>query len=171
MKYILGVDIAKDKFDCCLLGGEQKLEKTFSNNPRGCQQLMRWLAKAGSRPVELWACMEATGIYGEALLHFLFAAGLTVSKVNPAQIKHYARSLLARHKTDRQDAVLIAEFARERSHAGKLRVWSPPSPEQARLRALTRLLAAQGAVSPREAARQDGGRLSAFASRGDDARV
>jgi transposase len=36
---------------------------------------------------------------------------------------------------------LIAEFARERSAAGKLRVWSPPSPEQARLRSLTRLLA------------------------------
>ena len=76
-------------------------------------------------------------------MRFLFEAGLTVSKVNPAQIKHYARSLLARHKTDRQDALLIAEFARERSTVGRLRVWSPPSPEQARLRSLTRLLAAR----------------------------
>src|SRR5207253_11094463 len=64
-------------------------------------------------PAEPWACMEATGIYGEALLRFLFEAGLTVSKVNPAQIKDYARSLLARNKTDRYDAFIIAEFARE----------------------------------------------------------
>lgn len=143
MKHILGVDIAKDKFDCCLLAGEQKWQSEFNNGPRGFKQLLRWLAKAGGSPAELWACMEATGIYGEALLRFLFQAGVTVSKVNPAQIKHYARSLLARHKTDRQDALLIAEFARERAAAGKLRVWSPPSPEQARLRSLTRLLAAR----------------------------
>ena len=143
MKYILGIDIAKDKFDCCLLWSEQKLEKTFSNGPRGFTQLLRWLRKAGAAPTEVWACMEATGIYGEALLRFLFEAGLAVSKVNPAQIKHYARSLLARHKTDRQDALLIAEFARERAAAGKLRRWTPPSPEQARLRALTRLLGAR----------------------------
>jgi transposase len=143
MKYILGIDIAKDKFDCCLLGSEQQLEQKFANGPRGFKQLWRWLVKAGAAPSEVWACMEATGIYGEALLRFLFEGGLTVSKVNPAQIKHYARSLLARHKTDRQDALLIAEFARERGAAGKLRRWSPPSPEQARLRALTRLLAAR----------------------------
>lgn len=143
MKHILGVDIAKDKFDCCLLCGEQRFQKEFSNGPRGFKQLMRWLDQAAAPPADLWACMEATGIYGEALLGFLFEAGVTVSKVNPAQIKHYGRSLLARHKTDRQDAWLIAEFARERSAVGKLRAWSPPAPEQARLRSLTRLLAAR----------------------------
>jgi transposase len=143
MKHILGVDIAKDKFDCCLLCGEQQFHKEFNNSPRGFKQLMGWLAKAGVAPATLWACMEATGIYGEALLAFLFQAGVAVSKVNPAQIKHYARSLLARHKTDRQDALLIAQFARERSARGQLRLWSPPSPEQARLRSLTRLLAAR----------------------------
>jgi len=150
MKHILGVDIAKDKFDCCLLLGEQKLQKQFANSRRGFKELMRWLAKAGAKPAELWACMEATGIYGEALLRWLFEGGVTVSKVNPAQIKHYARSLLARHKTDRQDALMIAEFARERSAAGKLRKWSPPSLEQTRLRALTRLLAVRKEQMARE---------------------
>jgi transposase len=142
MKNILGVDIAKDKFDCCLLSGGQQFQKEFKNGPRGFKQLMRWLASAGAAVSDLWACMEATGIYGEALLHFLFEAGVKVSKVNPAQIKYYGRSLLHRHKTDRQDALLIAQFAAERCAAGKLRPWNPPTPERARLRSLTRLLGA-----------------------------
>lgn len=150
MKMILGIDIAKDKFDCCLLLGGQKFHQEFANSPRGFKRLMRWLAKANATPAQLWACMEATGIYGEALLGFLFEAGLTVSKVNPAQIKHYARSLLARNKTDRQDAFLIAEFARERSASGQLRAWTPPSPLIARLRQLTRLLAARKNQRARE---------------------
>jgi transposase len=150
MKFILGVDIAKDKFDCCLLASGQKFHQEFANQPRGFKQLLRWLQKAGAAPAELWACMEATGIYGEALLEFLFAAGVKVSKVNPAQIKHYARSLLARNKTDRQDASIIAEFARERSATGQLRAWAPPSPCVARLRQLTRLLAARKNQKARE---------------------
>lgn len=143
MKFILGIDIAKDKFDCCLLGHAQPVHKEFKNRPAGFAELLRWLEESGAKPAPLWACMEATGIYGEALLRFLFEAGLTVSKINPAQIKHYARSLLAREKTDRQDAWIIAEFARERSASGQLRAWAPPSPAVARLRQLTRLLAAR----------------------------
>jgi transposase len=136
MKTILGIDMAKDKFDCCLLLGEQKLSSQFTNGPRGFKQLMRWLAGAGLKPGDIWACMEATGLYGEKLLGFLFGAGLTVSKVNPARIKYYAKSRLARNKTDRLDAWIIGQFCR--SEAPQL--WSPPNPEQERLRGLSRLL-------------------------------
>ena len=150
MKFILGMDIAKDKFDCCLLSEGRKFHQEFLNAPRGFKQLLGWLQKADASPAALWACMEATGIYGEALLRFLFEKGLRVSKVNPAQIKHYARSLLSRNKTDRQDAWIIAEFARERSASGQLRIWQPPSPAIARLRQLTRLLAARKGQRARE---------------------
>lgn len=143
MKHILGMDIAKDKLDCCLLCGEQRLEEQFPNTPAGFKRLGKWLRQAGAEPAELRACLEATGIYGEALLRWLFDAGIVAARVNPAQIKHYARSFLARNKTDRLDAFLIAEFARERFASGKLRAWKPPTPERARLRALTRLLSAR----------------------------
>lgn len=151
MKHILGVDIAKDKFDCCLLSQEQKLHHEFANTARGFKELMRWLARAGVPAPELFACMEATGLYGEALLGRLFDAGVAVAKVNPAQIKHYARSLLARNKTDRLDAWIIAQFARERQ--AQLRRWSPPAPEALRLRALTRLLSARKEQRAAEARR------------------
>ena len=78
-----------------------------------------WLRKAGAESAELGACLEATGIYGEALLRWLFKAGVAAARVNPAQIKHYARSFLARNKTDRLDAAIIAEFGRERFASGK----------------------------------------------------
>src|SRR5215213_8801037 len=143
MKYILGVDIAKDKFDCCLLFQEREKMAAFPNRVRGFKQLMRWLAKEGAAPEELLACMEATGIYGEALLSFLYEAKVTVSRVNPAQIKYYARSLLTRNKTDQLDARVIAEFAQERFPKKKLLIWKPLSAEAARLRALNRLLGAR----------------------------
>jgi transposase len=44
--------------------------------------------------------MEATGIYWEGVAQFLATADLTVSVVNPAQIKAYATSRLTRSKTD-----------------------------------------------------------------------
>src|SRR5687767_9750845 len=98
MKHILGVDIAKDKFDCCLLGSPKEKPAQFPNTQRGFKALMRWLAREGAGPADLLVCMEATGIYGEALLAFLHEAKVAASKVNPAQIKFYARSLLTRNK-------------------------------------------------------------------------
>jgi transposase len=150
MKITLGVDIAKDKFDCCLLVDPMEKPAQFPNTPRGFKQLLRWLAKEGAEASEILACMEATGIYGEALLAFLHQAHIAVSKVNPAQIKHYSRSLLTRNKTDRLDARVIAQFARERFAQGRLRLWSPPRAEVARLRALNRLLMARKEQCARE---------------------
>ncbi len=55
-------------------------------------------------------CMEATGIYSEALSEFLHGQRMTISIVNPARIKGFAQSELLRSKTDKVDAGLIARF-------------------------------------------------------------
>jgi transposase len=142
MKHILGIDMAKNKFDCCLLSeGAQPAALTLANTPQDFKKLMRWLAGRGVEARELHACMEATGIYGEKLLGWLFEQGVAVSKINPAQIKYFAMSRLARNKTDQVDALIIAEFCRTRA---PLR-WTPPSPELAKLQALNRLLCARKA--------------------------
>ncbi len=140
MKHILGVDLAKDKLDCCLLSeGAPPAAGVFANGPQGFKKLLAWLKERGADPAHLLACLEATGHYGEKLLGWLFERGAAVSKVNPAQIKYFALSRLARNKTDRVDARIIAEFCR----AHGPRRWSPPPPELARLQALTRLLGAR----------------------------
>ncbi len=81
---VLGVDIAKLKFDVCLIKENGKAKhKVFANTTHGFEQLAAWLSS--HRVAGLHACLEATGSYGEALALYLFDAGLTVSVVNPAR--------------------------------------------------------------------------------------
>jgi transposase len=131
----LGIDISKRKFDACLARDGGKLRhKVFPNSPDGFSQLSAWLAKQKAERVH--ACLEATGMYGEALATYLHEAGHMVSVVNPAQIKAYAQSRLSRAKTDKADATLIAQFCAER-HPPE---WRPLPGEVRELQALARRL-------------------------------
>jgi transposase len=149
MKTILGVDIAKDKFDCCLLLGEQRLTMQLPNQATGFRKLLAWLKKAGAHGPDLQVCMEASGCYGQKLARWLFEKGLAVSVVNPARVKYFALSRLARNKTDRVDAFLIAEFCRTQ----QTRLWKPLAPDLQSFRSLTRLLAARKKDLARERCR------------------
>ncbi len=105
---ILGIDIAKLKFDIALLQDGKYKSKVFKNNLQGFEELLKWLEEQGV--FSFHACLEATGIYGDALSKYLSHKGLVVSVVNPAQIKRFAQSELSRTKTDKADARLIARF-------------------------------------------------------------
>jgi len=129
---VLGIDIAKQKFDVALLLDGKTKHKTCKNTAEGFEILMIWLEKQGIQKVH--ACLEATGNYGEDLAVYLHEAGHTVSIVNPARIKGFAQSELIRTKTDKIDAGVIARFCLAR----KPDVWIPPSPEIRSLRALVR---------------------------------
>jgi transposase len=108
----LGIDVAKAKFDAALLREGKVAQHTFSMDPQGFAALGSWLRQHGVEQVH--ACLEATGEYGAALALVLYEAGHLVSIVNPARIAAYAKSRLARTKTDKTDAALIAHFcARE----------------------------------------------------------
>jgi len=132
---VLGIDIAKLKFNVCLINLEGKLRhKLFSNTAPGFEQLKQWLSK--QRVERVHACLEATGTYGEALALFLHEAGHTVSVINPAAIKAFAQSRLSRTKTDRVDAELIARFCLAQAPPS----WTPPPPEVRELQALVRRL-------------------------------
>jgi transposase len=129
---VLGIDIAKQKFDAALLIDGKIKHKTCKNSPEGFETLMLWLEKQGIQKVH--ACLEATGSYGEDLAIYLHEAGHEVSIVNPARIKGFGQSELIRTKTDKIDAGLIARFCL----AMKPDLWIPPSPEIRSLRALVR---------------------------------
>jgi transposase len=100
----------------------------------GFKKLHRFLKQR--RVKTLHVCMEATGRYYEALADFLYEGGYAVSVVNPARIKAYADSQLARNKTDHLDAALIADFCRTQDPP----LWTPPPPEWRELQALVRHL-------------------------------
>jgi transposase len=131
----LGIDIAKLKFNVCLINQSGKLRhKVFPNTSTGFEQLTEWLSKQGVERVH--ACLEATGTYGEALSLFLYQAGHTVSVINPAAIKAFAQSRLSRTKTDRVDAELIARFCQAQAPPA----WTPLPQEVRELQALVRRL-------------------------------
>lgn len=104
----LGIDIAKATFDAALLVAGRYKCKEFGNNLEGFIALSEWLKKY--EVSELRCCMEATGAYSEALATYLYGKQLSVSVVNPAQIKRFAGCKLVRNKTDKADGQLIAEY-------------------------------------------------------------
>ncbi len=131
----LGIDIAKLKFNVCLININGKLKhKVFPNTSTGFEQLREWLSKQSVERVH--ACMEATGTYGEALSLFLHESGQTGSVINPAAIKAFAQSRLSRTKTDRVDAELIARFCQAQTPPA----WKPMPQEVRELQALVRRL-------------------------------
>ena len=133
----LGLDIAKDKFDCLLLLNEEQHRRAFRNSLAGWKELIGWLRRLGASQVH--ACLEATGRLWQGVALHLQQSGHKVSVVNPLRIKRYAQSRLSRNKNDSIDALLIALFCREQNPP----LWNPPSPAQRRLQDLTRLLLAR----------------------------
>jgi transposase len=135
MDACLGIDIAKAKFAVALLKADGTIRHTScANTPSGFGELAAWLGR--QQVTQVHACLEATGTYGDALATWLHDAGHTVSVVNPAIIHAYAGTQLARSKTDRVDAALIARFTATHQPPA----WRPPAPEIRALQALVRRL-------------------------------
>lgn len=133
--FILGLDIAKRKYDVALLRPDGKMRaKAFANTAAGHAELLAWLQRQEAGLVH--ACLEATGTYGVSISEALADAGHTVSVVNPAAIEAYGRSRLSRTKTDRTDARLIAQFCA----AHQPPAWVPTPREVRELQALVRRL-------------------------------
>jgi transposase len=136
--HVLGIDIAKAKFDVALMVEGKFRTKVFEYSIEGFGSLKAWLTRYGVELGQLHACMEATSQYSERLATWLHQAGAVVSVVNPLQIKAYGQSLLNRQKTDRADARLIARYCEAQQPAP----WTPPSPAVRKLQALVARLEA-----------------------------
>ena len=131
MTLTLGIDVAKAKLDVALRLPTGQIRSTIiANTGAGLAELQAWLAPHDR--TALHVCMEATGIYWEAVAETLADAGFTVSVVNPARIKAYGAARQVRTKTDAVDARLIADFCASQHPPA----WTPPPPAQRELRAL-----------------------------------
>ncbi len=143
--FYIGIDVSKAKLDCSLLldatSGKRK-SKTVANAKSGVIDLLAWCSKQSVAVTDLHAVMEGTGVYHEQAALALFDTGVTVSIVNPAQVKDFGRGLGVHTKNDGIDSLVLAKY-------GALlnpKPWSPPSPEARELQAL---------LSRREAITQD----------------
>ena len=99
IKYAIGVDGSKDKFDACLmsvditLNSKVKASKKFSNTQAGFKEFLSWSKKHGKDPVPLQILMEATGVYYEKLAIWLTEQEMKVIVVLPNKAKKYMQAL------------------------------------------------------------------------------
>jgi transposase len=136
---ILGIDVSKAKLDVCVREAtKQRTSLIVANTPKGFASILTFLQKRGLEVQGCTACLEATNVYSAGIALYLFEHGATVVRANPAAVHDFMGSDLRRAKTDKADAILIAEFAWAK--AEKLRPWKPLPASYEELRDLTRRL-------------------------------
>lgn len=102
-KYI-GIDISKLTFDVAIREGGSYQHYKFENNKDGFILLNKLL------PAESVVVMEASGPYYLRLANYLVEQGIKVSVVNPLVIRRFCQMRMSRAKTDKKDAIMIAEY-------------------------------------------------------------
>ena len=132
----MGIDVSKDSFEVCIkqLKDERaviKATRSFQNDYPGFEKLLSWTLSKVSNPIFV---METTGVYHEDLTHFLYESDQKVSVVLANKMKHFAKSLNMKTKTDKADAQMIAQYGLERP----LDWWKPMMPQMKSLRDLSR---------------------------------
>lgn len=112
----VGIDIASEKHDCCILSKEHKELEAFSfpNTKAGFETLLIACQKHAV-PDETKIGLESTGIYGDNLCAFLRRNGYETHTFNPLLIKKSIQATtLRKTKTDKSDAKFLAAYlARE----------------------------------------------------------
>ena len=112
-KLIVGVDVSKDFLDIAI-AGERRAERIANTQ----SEALAWLERIGKGRLALLA-FEPTGGYERALRRALCAAGVGFVRVHPNEVVAFRKAKGLKAKTDRIDARLIADFARdELSHRG-----------------------------------------------------
>ena len=103
-KHTVGIDISKDRLDAyCAPEGRAK---RFSNDATGFEELIDWVGSGLD-------CMayEPTGPWHREFEEALQEAGVPLKRINPYQVRCFAKGLGKRAKTDPIDAQVLARMA------------------------------------------------------------
>jgi transposase len=110
----VGIDVAKNKHDCCILNSDGEIVKdvfTFPNNAEGYDNLYRAITDVVSVDdfYNVRIGLEATGHYSINLVAFIRSCGLEPTVFNPLSINLFRKAqTLRKTKTDKTDARFIA---------------------------------------------------------------
>ena len=102
----VGIDISKDTLDLGFRPSGQSV--SLAHDEEGIIEVMHRLSEAKPQLIVL----EATGGLEVDLATRLMVAGLPVVVVNPRQVRDYAKATGQLAKTDRIDALVLADFGR-----------------------------------------------------------
>ena len=120
----IGADVAKDEIVVACSQNTFGI-RTLQNRR---SELTAWLTLL-PKPSRIG--LESTSSYHELLADLAHAMGFTVFVLNPREIRHYAKAVGARAKTDCIDAQLIARYVAH-EHP-QLLTYQPPTIEQRRI--------------------------------------
>jgi len=107
-KNYVGIDISKLSFDVAFKNEKDKyLHFKFSNDNKGFKDFTKLINQG------LDICvMEASGPYYLKLASYLFDSGISVCVINPLVIRRFSQMRMSRTKTDKKDALIIAEYGK-----------------------------------------------------------
>ena len=140
LKYSVGIDMSKDKFDACIsvIDSMQYIKviatRSFRNTKESFVSYLEWCERKCKLNLPIVHTMEATGVYYEKLAWFLGRSGEYLSVVLPNKSKKYMQSLGLKSKNDKIDAKGLARMGAEQN----LIRWEPPNEFMMNLRSITR---------------------------------
>jgi transposase len=124
--YFIGIDVSSQTFSVSvgmhpwrILGGACS---SYENSAQGFEEFLTWLGKQGYTPDKSIVCMEATGVYGQALAYFLVAHNYPLAVEPPLRVKRAFPT--HGHKNDITDSQHVAEYAYR--FFDELHMWQPP---------------------------------------------
>ncbi len=126
-RFYVGIDIAAATFTSAVgSDADDRWQKegrpsTFPNEYDSFSKYLKWLGEQEVRPDNSVICMEATGVYGEVLAHFLVTNGYRLAIEPPLKVKRAFHPV--GHKSDPVDSQQIAEYAYR--FWDELSLWAP----------------------------------------------
>ena len=110
----IGIDAAKGKSTICILKpyGEVVVPPRDIMHTAPELESLVFLLKSLGEPVK--AVMESTGTYHYPVLHALVEANIFAAVENPLVIKKYISANIRKGKTDKMDAIKLAQYGLEK---------------------------------------------------------
>lgn len=130
----IGIDVSKGSSVFCIMENGNILHQGSLIHSRGDMEQFTTLLRSLDNQFKV--VLEATGIYHLPILHHLKQSGFFVAVINPLILKKYAALSLRKVKTDKLDAVKIADYGL--SHWHKLTDYSFSQEVYAQLKDLGR---------------------------------
>jgi transposase len=137
-KWFIGIDVSKNELDFAVLrNGELLFHTEIANTELGIKTFVEFLKKEISsfRVANAFFCMEQTGVYTLKLAKILHKLKASFAIENALRIKR--SSGFVRGKGDREDSILIAQYASK--HYKQIKLWQPMRPVLAELKLLMAL--------------------------------
>jgi len=119
-----GIDVSAETLAVSLFtkpGQSLVTRDNFENSLAGFKQLLEWVRQNRATCTNSVFCLEATGVYGEALSYYLQAQGFRIAIEPPLKVKRAFQ--LNGRKTDAVDSQQIAEYAYR--FQDELNFWKP----------------------------------------------